>query len=84
MQANAPVDTSSRGILANPLVDKVYEGYLLVFLADTLGISEIFGKLHLSSPVSFCLYIGVCLNRMQERADQRGSEDIVRGGDLHG
>ena len=79
MQANASVDTSIRGILGGPLVDKVYEGYLLVFLADTLGISEIFGKLPLSSSVSFYLHIGVCLNRMQARADQWGSEDVVGG-----
>jgi len=61
-QANAPVDTSFRGILADSLVDKVYEGYLLVFLADTLGISEIFGKLSLSLSVNFYLHNGVGLN----------------------
>ena len=61
-QANAPVDTSVRGILGGSLVKKVFEGYLLVFLADTLGMSEIFGKLSLSLSVNFYLHNGVGLN----------------------
>ena len=43
-QATAAVDTSSRGVAGGTLVDKVYEGYLLVFLADALGLSDIFGE----------------------------------------
>lgn len=42
------MDTSNRGILspANKMVTRKFFGYLLVLLADTLGMAELLGTPH--------------------------------------